>query len=75
MRLFASAYAGDTAGLVIEEAGHEDLPDAQLEALTGKDRETLAAMIARVRAAAGPSENRAPPFLISFVPHAVFVLT
>lgn len=49
VRLFASAYPGDTAGLVLEEAGHEDLPDAQLEALTGKDRETLAAMIAPFR--------------------------
>jgi pimeloyl-ACP methyl ester carboxylesterase len=49
VRLFASAYPADTAGLVLEEAGHEDLPDAQLAALTGKDRETLAAMIAPYR--------------------------
>jgi pimeloyl-ACP methyl ester carboxylesterase/dienelactone hydrolase len=50
VRLFAAAYPAETAGLVLEEAGHEDLPDAQLEALTGKDRETLAAMIAPYRA-------------------------
>lgn len=50
VRLFASAYPGDTAGLILEEASHEDLPEAQLEALTGKDRETLAAMIAPFRA-------------------------
>jgi pimeloyl-ACP methyl ester carboxylesterase len=49
VRLFASAYPADTAGLILEEAGHEDLPDAQLAALTGKDRETLAAMIAPYR--------------------------
>ena len=49
VRLFAAAYPADTAGLILEEAGHEDLPDAQLEALTGKDRETLAAMIAPYR--------------------------
>ena len=46
VRLFASAYPDETAGLILEEASHEDLPDAQLEALTGRDRETLAAMIA-----------------------------
>jgi len=51
VRLFAVAYPGDTAGIVLEEAGHEDLADAQLEALTGKDRETLAAMIAPYRTA------------------------
>lgn len=50
VRLFASAYPDDTAGLVLEEAAHEDLPDAQLAALTGKDRDTLAAMIAPFRA-------------------------
>jgi pimeloyl-ACP methyl ester carboxylesterase len=50
VRLFAAAYPAETAGLVLEEAGHEDLPDAQLEALTGKDRDTLAAMIAPYRA-------------------------
>lgn len=50
VRLFAAAYPADTAGLILEEAAHEDLPDAQLEALTGKDRETLAAMIAPYRA-------------------------
>jgi len=50
VRLFAAAYPAETAGLILEEAGHEDLPDAQLEALTGKDRETLAAMIAPYRA-------------------------
>jgi len=49
VRLFAAAYTADTAGLVLEEAGHEDLPDAQLAALTGQDRETLAAMIAPYR--------------------------
>jgi pimeloyl-ACP methyl ester carboxylesterase len=49
VRLFAAAYPADTAGLVLEEAGHEDLPEAQLEALTGRDRETLAAMIAPYR--------------------------
>ena len=49
VRLFASAYPADTAGLILEEAGHEDLPDAQLAALAGKDRETLAAMIAPYR--------------------------
>jgi pimeloyl-ACP methyl ester carboxylesterase len=49
VRLFAAAHPGDTAGLVLEEASHEDLPDAQLEALDGKDRETLAAMIAPYR--------------------------
>jgi pimeloyl-ACP methyl ester carboxylesterase len=49
VRLFASSYPGDTAGLILEEAGHEDLPDAQLAALAGKDRETLAAMIAPYR--------------------------
>ena len=49
VRLFASAYPGETAGLILEEAGHEDLPDAQLAALTGKDRETLEAMIAPYR--------------------------
>jgi len=49
VRLFASDYPGDTAGLVLEEAGHEDLPDVQLAALTGPDRETLAAMIAPYR--------------------------
>jgi pimeloyl-ACP methyl ester carboxylesterase len=49
VRLFASAYPGDTAGLLLEEAGHEDLPDAQLAALDGKDRETLASMIAPFR--------------------------
>jgi pimeloyl-ACP methyl ester carboxylesterase len=49
VRLFAAAYPADTAGLVLEEAGHEDLPEAQLEALTGQDRETLAAMIAPYR--------------------------
>jgi pimeloyl-ACP methyl ester carboxylesterase len=51
VRLFAAAYPGDTAGLVLEEAGHEDLAEAQLEALTGKDREILAALIAPFRAA------------------------
>ncbi|MBP7707238.1 MAG: alpha/beta hydrolase [Candidatus Aminicenantes bacterium] len=51
VRLFASAYPGETAGLVLEEASHEDLPEAQLEALTGRDRETLAAMIAPYRTA------------------------
>lgn len=50
VRLFASAYPSDTAGLVLEEAGHEDLPDAQLAALTGQDRETLETMIAPFRA-------------------------
>jgi len=49
VRLFAAAYPDDTASLVLEEAGHEDLPDAQLAALTGQDRETLAAMIAPYR--------------------------
>ena len=49
VRLFAGAYPDDTAGLVLEEAGHEDLPEAQLAALTGQDRETLAAMIAPYR--------------------------
>jgi len=49
VRLFAAAYPAETAGLILEEASHEDLPDAQLEALTGKDRETLAAMIAPYR--------------------------
>jgi len=49
VRLFAAAYPADTAGLVLEEAGHEDLPEAQLEALTGQDRETLAAKIAPYR--------------------------
>lgn len=49
VRLFAAAYPADTAGLVLEEAAHEDLPEAQLAALTGKDRETLAAMIAPLR--------------------------
>jgi pimeloyl-ACP methyl ester carboxylesterase len=49
VRLFASAYPADVAGLVLEEAGHEDLPDAQLAALTGKDRETLEKMIAPYR--------------------------
>ncbi len=49
VRLFAASYPADTAGLVLEEAGHEDLPDAQLEALTGQDREKLAAMIAPYR--------------------------
>jgi pimeloyl-ACP methyl ester carboxylesterase len=49
VRLFAAAYPASTAGLVLEEAGHEDLPEAQLEALTGQDRETLAAMIAPYR--------------------------
>lgn len=48
-RLFASVYPADTAGLILEEASHEDLPEAQLEALTGRDRETLAAMIAPYR--------------------------
>jgi pimeloyl-ACP methyl ester carboxylesterase len=48
-RLFAAAYPVETAGLILEEAGHEDLPDAQLAALTGKDRETLAALIAPFR--------------------------
>jgi pimeloyl-ACP methyl ester carboxylesterase len=56
VRLFASAYPGDTAGLVLEEASHEDLPDAQLAALTGQDRETLAAMIAPYRTT--PSDPR-----------------
>ena len=55
VRLFASGYPADTAGLILEEAGHEDLPDAQLAALTGQDRETLAAMIARLRAPAAKS--------------------
>lgn len=49
VRLFASDYPADTAGLVLEEASHEDLPDAQLAALSGRDRETLAAMIAPFR--------------------------
>ena len=47
--LFAAAYPADTAGLVLEEASHPDLPDAQLAALTGEDREKLAAMIAPYR--------------------------
>lgn len=51
VRLFAAAFPAETAGLILEEAGHEDLPEAQLEALTGKDRETLAAMIAPFRTA------------------------
>lgn len=51
VRLFASAYPGETAGLVLEEASHEDLPEAQLQVLTGRDRETLAAMIAPFRTA------------------------
>jgi pimeloyl-ACP methyl ester carboxylesterase len=51
VRLFASAYPSETAGLILEEASHEDLPEAQLEALTGRDRETLAAMIAPYRTA------------------------
>ena len=50
VRLFASAYPSDVAGLVLEEASHEDLPDAQLAALSGRDRETLASMIAPFRA-------------------------
>ena len=28
VRSFAAAYPADTAGLILEEAGHEDLPDA-----------------------------------------------
>lgn len=50
VRLYAAAHPSDTAGLVLEEAGHEDLADAQVAALTGKDRETLEAMIAPYRA-------------------------
>jgi pimeloyl-ACP methyl ester carboxylesterase len=49
VRLFATDHPSETAGLVLEEASHEDLPDAQLAALTGQDRETLAAMIAPFR--------------------------
>ena len=49
VRLFAAAYPADTAGIILEDAGHEDLADAQLEALIGKDRETLAALIAPFR--------------------------
>jgi len=49
VRLFAAEYPADAAGIILEEAGHEDLPDAQIAVLTGKDRETLAAMVAPYR--------------------------
>ncbi len=49
VRLFAAAYPADTAGIVLEESGHEDTLDAQLEAVSGADRETLERMAASFR--------------------------
>jgi len=49
VRLFASDHPEDVAGIILEEASHEDLPEAQIAALTGKDRDTLAAMVAPYR--------------------------
>lgn len=50
VRLFASAYPGEVAGMVLEESTHEDAIDAQRAVLSGKDLETYDAMTAPFRA-------------------------
>jgi pimeloyl-ACP methyl ester carboxylesterase len=49
VRLFASTYPGEVAGLVLEEATHEDAMDAQREVLSGRDLETFDARTAPFR--------------------------
>ena len=47
VRLFASMYADDIGGLILEDSQHEDILEEQRNILKGKDREKLEEMVSR----------------------------
>jgi pimeloyl-ACP methyl ester carboxylesterase len=47
VRLFADQYPKDTAGLILEDAGHEDIQETHRKILKGKDLELFEAMVSR----------------------------
>jgi pimeloyl-ACP methyl ester carboxylesterase len=60
VRLFASAYPKDMAGLILEDTGHEDMKDAIRGLLSGPERDRfVAASSRRPSATGGPGAEAA----------------